>query len=69
MENFELMYDVPRNMFVHEPTGYLLSGDYVMIESNDVLREKIAAATGVQVDDDFLYVLRDTAYTMSHQPI
>lgn len=69
MEDFELVYDVASNMFMHEPTGYLLSGDYVMIESNDVLRDKIAAATGVQVDDDFLYVLRDTAYTMSHQHI
>lgn len=66
MEDFELTYDVSRNIFIHEPTGYLLSGDYLMIEEEHIIKDKIHAATGVQVDDQFIFVLKDTVYTMSN---
>ena len=60
-----MIFDVKKYSFIHEPTGYTLWAERLWIESDDTLIEDIATATGVEVDDFFLDVLRDTVSPFS----
>ena len=64
MENFELLYDIKSYSFYHEGTGYVLHAEYVMMNENRTVIEEILAGTGVEVDEFFIEVLRDTIETM-----
>lgn len=60
MGNFELVYDIKSYSFYHEGTDYVLHAEYVMMNDNRTVVEEIYAGTGVEVDDLFIDVLRDT---------
>jgi hypothetical protein len=60
MENFELLFDIKSYSFYHEGTGYVLHAEYVMLNDNRTVVEEILAGTGVEVDEFFVEVLRDT---------
>lgn len=60
MEDFELVYDIKHFDFYHESTGYVLHAEYVMLNDNRTVVEEIYAGTGVEVDEFFVEVLRDT---------
>ncbi len=58
MENFEFVYNVAYDTFLHEDTGYMISGDYLRSTPNDEVILRIYNATGVEVDDDLIEALR-----------
>ncbi len=60
MEDFELVYDIKLFNFYHESTGYVLHAEYVMLNDNRTVVEEILAGTGVEVDEFYVDVLRDT---------
>lgn len=58
MEDFELVYNVAYDTFLHEPTGYIISGDYLRSTTNEEVILRLYNATGVEVDDDLIDALR-----------
>lgn len=64
MEDFGLMFDVRTFNFYDEDSGYVLHAEYVMMNENRTVIEEILAGTGVEVDDFFVEVLRDTVESM-----
>lgn len=60
MENFEMIFDVKAYRFTHEPTGFTLNAEELFYNDNEAIIEQISTATGVEVDDLFIEVLRDT---------
>lgn len=64
MEDFGLMFDVRTFNFYDEESGYTLHAEYVMMNENRTVIEEILAGTGVEVDDLFIEVLRDTVESM-----
>lgn len=59
MEDFGLMFDLRSYQF-HDDNGYTLHAEFVMMNENNTVIEEILAGTGVEVDDFFVEVLRDT---------
>lgn len=55
-----MVFDLKTYQFTHEPTGFVLHAEDVMMESNGVIRLIIYGGTGVWVDDFYVDVLRDT---------
>jgi hypothetical protein len=64
MENFELLFDIASYSFYHEGTGYVLHAEYVMMNDTRTVIEEILAGTGIEVDEFYVEVLRDTIETM-----
>lgn len=60
MENFELLYDLRALQFIDEASGWTLNAEYVMMNDTRTVIEEIYAGTGVEVDEFFVEVLRDT---------
>jgi hypothetical protein len=58
MENFEFVYNVAYDTFLHEDTGYMISGDYLRSTPNDEVILRIYNATGVEVEDLLIDALR-----------
>jgi len=58
MENFEFTYNVAYDTFLHEDSGYMLSGDYLRSTPNDEVILRIYNATGVEVEDILIDALR-----------
>lgn len=60
MENFGMVFNMQSYQFVHEPSGFVLHAEDVMMFDNSQIIEDILAGTWVEVDDLFVDVLRDT---------
>lgn len=67
MEDFGLLYDVQTHQFTDD-NGYVLHAEYVMMNDDRTVIEEILAGTGVEVDELFIEVLRDTIETMEDYP-
>ena len=68
MNDFEFTFDTRSYQFTHEPTGYILHAEDVMMLEDSEIIEKILAGTKIQVDDFFIEVLRDTIESCSTFP-
>lgn len=61
MENFDLTFDVKTFTFTHEPTGYTLNAESLFYYDNpQLVIDDIREGTGVEVDEFFVSVLKDT---------
>ncbi len=58
MEDFEFVYNVAYDTFLHEDSGYVISGDYLRTTPNDEVILRIYNATGVEVEDLLIDALR-----------
>lgn len=62
MEDFGLTFDMRSYQFTDD-NGYVLHAEYVMMNDTKTVIEEILAGTGVEVDEFFVEVLRDTIET------
>lgn len=60
MDNFGLLFDRRTHEFIDENSGYILHAENVMINDTQAVIDDILAGTGVEVDDFFIEVMRDT---------
>ena len=60
MSDFDMIYDLKSYQFVHQETGFVLHAEDVMMYDNSQIIADILAGTGVEVDDLYIDVLRDT---------
>jgi hypothetical protein len=58
MEDFEFTYNVAYDTFLHEDSGYMLSGDYLRSTPNDEVILRIYNATGIEVEELLIDALR-----------
>lgn len=63
MDDFGMTYDIKTGVFIDENSGFILDATYVMMEDTEKIQEKIQKNCGVEVDELFIEVLRDTVET------
>ena len=51
-------YVQDQDIFIHNPTYFVFSGDYIAMESNDEIKTKFYNATGYVLDDFAIGMMR-----------
>lgn len=64
MEDFEFVYNVAYDTFLHEDSGYVISGDYLRSTPNEEVILRIYNATGVEVEELLIDALRTVSDTV-----
>lgn len=59
-DNLIMVYDVRSMEFIDEATNTILSAQFIMLSDTATVIETIYEKTGVEVDDFYIEVLRDT---------
>jgi hypothetical protein len=59
MINFTFSWNAEQDMFTHEPTGYMLSREYVKSATNEEVIARVFDNTGDTISDELVNMLRD----------
>lgn len=51
-------YNKDSDLFIHWPSSFILTGDYVRIADNDEIRNKFYKATGIVLDNYSIGMMR-----------
>lgn len=63
MDDIELFYDTRAHEFTND-NGYTLHAEFIMLNDTRTVIEEILAGTGIEVDEFFVEILRDTVETV-----
>lgn len=52
------IYNEDRDIFIHMPSTFVLSGDYLLVADNEEIRNKFYNSTGKMLDDFSIGMMR-----------
>lgn len=61
MDDIEFCFDVARQVFTHEESGYTLTSSFILNNDDKRVQDEIYANIGRRIDKDLTIMLRYTA--------